>query len=460
MWRDPTFRRPLVVFALLSGVCWVVVWGWIGWFVEAEPARPSRATAAALHTAAWASLAVWATSVALFAAFSAAAWLRAASVRLAMNEPKAVFPRGMPGVVGDIARRAEALLDEARALRRDRSAARGEAEAILSAMTEAVVSVDGEGRIRVANAASARLLGLDPAKSVGEPIGGVVRTEGVADLARRAVGGEELRRQVQVPGPPARVLDVHAEPVRPSGGALLVLNDATEEAAFADMRRDFVAAASHELRTPLAIIRGCVETLLDGGLDDPPKAREFLQDIERNVRGMSALIGDLLDLGKLESKPEFVPRPCGIADVVHAAVAQHAAEAKRKGQALEVGVEEPLPHLMADAGLLERAVANILENAIRYTPAGGRVAVRARAEGASVRVEVEDTGPGIPDKDLKRIFERFYRVDRSRSRELGGTGLGLAIVKHIVALHKGEVWAESGPGRGAKFVLRLPGFGA
>lgn len=384
-------------------------------------------------------------------------WSRAATLRLALNEPKAIFPRDLDGVLGDIGRRSESLLEEARALRTDRSTIRTEADAILSSMTEGVIAVDRDGRIRVVNDAAAKLLGLGPDAARGQPIGGVVRFEGIAEAAMKAAGGDERTLRAEIPGPPPKVLEVHAEPVAQAGGAVLVLRDVTEEARYADMRRDFVAAASHELRTPIAVIRAAAETLLDGALDQPAQARQFLDSVHRQAVSMEALIKDLLDLGKLESRPDLTLRPTDVADVLAKVVAMHGEEARKRRHAVAFDAGETLPRLIADASLLERAFSNILENAVRYTPDGGRIHVRARSEGDRVRVEIEDSGAGIPEKDLKRIFERFYRVDRSRSRELGGTGLGLAIVKHVVQLHKGEVWAESGAGRGARFVVVLPG---
>lgn len=384
-------------------------------------------------------------------------WSRAVLLRLALNEPKAVPPRDLDGVLGDVARRAESLLEEARAVRRDRSTLRTEADAILSSMTEGVIAVDRDGRIRVVNAAAARLLGISASAGIGQPIGGVVRFEGIPEAALKAASGEERTVRADIPGPPARVLEVHAEPVATAGGAVLVLRDVTEEAKYADMRRDFVAAASHELRTPISVIRAAAETLLDGAMDQPATARQFLDQIHRQSVSMEALIKDLLDLGKLESRPDLTLRPTDVADVLAKVVDSQAGEAKKRRHEVALDAGGPLPRLIADASLLEHALANILENAIRYTPDGGRISIRARADGDRVRVEIEDSGNGIPEKDLKRIFERFYRVDRSRSRALGGTGLGLSIVKHVVQVHKGEVWAESGPGRGAKFVVVLPG---
>lgn len=405
----------------------------------------------------WAAAAAWLASLALFFLAFASIYVRAASLRLALNEPKAILPPDLDGVLGDIARRTGALLEESRLVQRDRSAIRTEADAILGGMTEGVVAVDREGRLRIVNAAAEIMLGLNARAAVGQPIGGVVRFEGMAEAAAKAAGGAERTIRVDIPGPPQRVLEVHAEPVAQAGGAVLVLRDISEEAKYADMRRDFVAAASHELRTPIAVIRAAAETLQDGAPVQPEESKQFLESIHRHAISMEALIKDLLDLGKLESRPDLTLRPTDVAEVLHRALATYEPEAKKRRHEISFDAPDSLPRLIADASLLERAFANIIENAVRYTPDGGKIAIRATAEGGKVRVEIEDSGLGIPEKELKRIFERFYRVDRSRSREQGGTGLGLSIVKHVVQLHKGEVWAESGAGKGAKFVVVLPG---
>ncbi|MEK7467262.1 MAG: ATP-binding protein [Planctomycetota bacterium] len=415
------------------------------------PLRESQRRIAGAAAAAWiASLAIF------FMAFSSI-HARAASLRLALNEPKAILPPDLGGVLGDIARRTAGLLEESRDVQKDRSAIRTEADAILGGMTEGVIAVDREGRLRIVNAAAAEILGLGGGTTLGQPIGGVVRFEGIAEAAARAAGGAERTIRVDIPGPPPRVLEVHAEPIPQAGGAVLVLRDVSEEAKYADMRRDFVAAASHELRTPIAVIRAAAETLQDGALEQPAQAKQFLDSIHRHALSMEALIKDLLDLGKLESRPDLTLRPTDVAQVLDRAVALHEPEAKKRRHEIKVAAADTLPRLIADASLLERAFSNIVENAVRYTPDEGKISIRVTAEGDKVRVEIEDTGAGIPEKELKRIFERFYRVDRSRSREQGGTGLGLAIVKHVVQLHKGEVWAESGAGKGAKFIVVLPG---
>ncbi|NUN49107.1 MAG: PAS domain-containing protein [Candidatus Brocadiae bacterium] len=386
-------------------------------------------------------------------------WSREAMLGLALREPKAIFPRDLSGELGFVASRLEALREERQVADRSRRAEKSEADVILSEMSDAVLSVDAQARIRLVNASAARLLGIDAAGAAGKPIGGIVRAEGIADLASRAAAGQTLSTRVETPGPPPRTLDVQARPMQDPGGAVLVLRDVTEEARFADMRRDFVAGASHELRTPLSVVKGMVETLLDGALDDRARAREFLEVIERQVKSLNNLVNDLLDLGKLESRPEFTPRVTDVPGILERVAAAWAAAAKDKEVEFRFEGDDPLPRLMADAALLERAFSNIVENALRFTPRGGTVTFRTSREGDRVRVEIRDTGPGIPETHLKRIFERFYRVDRARSREAGGTGLGLSIVKHVIGLHKGEVWAESEGGAGAVFVVRLPGFG-
>jgi two-component system phosphate regulon sensor histidine kinase PhoR len=467
MLRDPAFRAAALAVILVSGVAVGIAAMLAGASLSAshddrvrqgapaDDGAREEALRSVIRTAAIGWLATLLPS--LLALWLL--WRREAGLLLALNEPKAVFPRDMGGVMGDLARRIEDLSEKAEELEARHGAARREAEAILASMSEAVVAVDAGQRIRVANASAGRLLGFEPAQAQGQAVGSVVRAEAIAETAALASRGEARRARVDLPGPPPRVLDMQAEPIRPGGGAVLVLRDVTEEARFAEMRRDFVASASHELRTPLTVIRGTVETLLDGGLEHREKAVEFLQAMERQVRTLTALVNDMLDLGKLESRPEFAPRATDLGDVLEKAAALYEDAAKKKDLSIAVSIGDGLPGMMADPGLLERAFSNLVDNAVRYTPAGGRIEVVATGAGSWARVEIRDTGIGIPEKDLKRVFERFYRVDRSRSREAGGTGLGLAIVKHIVALHKGEVWAEGEFGKGTTIVVRLPGFG-
>ncbi|HHL39113.1 MAG TPA: PAS domain-containing sensor histidine kinase [Deltaproteobacteria bacterium] len=255
-----------------------------------------------------------------------------------------------------------------------------------------------------------------------------------------------------------RFYKVRFVPLRGDDGARLVLflQDVTEEKRVEAIKKDFVANVSHELRTPLASIKGYSETLLDGAVEDRRTLSEFLRIIDRHATRMTRLIEDLLTLSRLESQPLVMDsRPVDMGEVITASAAGFAKQAADKGIGLAVSVPPGLPTVCCDRDRIEQVLVNLLDNAIKYTPNGGSVEVSARDDGACVRVEVRDTGIGIPAGDIPRIFERFYRVDKARSRAMGGTGLGLAIVKHIIQAHDGTVSVESAPGEGSTFAFTL-----
>jgi two-component system, OmpR family, phosphate regulon sensor histidine kinase PhoR len=238
-------------------------------------------------------------------------------------------------------------------------------------------------------------------------------------------------------------------------GAVLTFQDITERRRVDEVRRDFVANASHELRTPLTSIRGFVEALEDGAIDDRDTGRRFLEKIRNHADRMAVLVSDLLELSRLESgeRPPRLERvtPEEVVDDVMGALAPLA---HLRGIELTSAVQAPA--LETDRDRLRGILENLVENALKYTPSGGHVAVSAAADQDGVRFDVSDDGPGIPPEHVPRIFERFYRVDKARSRELGGTGLGLSIVKHLAESLGGTVSVESEPGRGSRFTVRLP----
>ncbi|MDO8426880.1 MAG: ATP-binding protein [Deltaproteobacteria bacterium] len=237
---------------------------------------------------------------------------------------------------------------------------------------------------------------------------------------------------------------------------LLFLQDITEEKRVETIKKDFVANVSHELRTPLASIKGYSETLLDGGMDDKNTLKEFLRVIDRHATRMSRLIDDLLTLSKLEShQMEIVSEPVDIKEILLSTKTGFEKQARDKGIKITSRIPEGLPKALGDRDRLEQVVVNLLDNAIKYTPPGGGVSLSACASKGDIRVDVKDTGIGFPPSDIPRIFERFYRVDKARSRDLGGTGLGLAIVKHIIQGHNGRLHVESAPGKGSTFSFSL-----
>jgi two-component system phosphate regulon sensor histidine kinase PhoR len=336
---------------------------------------------------------------------------------------------------------------------------RGRMEAILSSMEDGVLAVDHRGVVTLANEALVRTLGLeDPRgrhylevirqREVGDAVEAVLRT------GTRRAEEVEIRRL-------RRVFALTAVPFpgeeKASHGALVTFHDATERRRVDEVRRDFVANASHELRTPLTSIRGFVEALEDGAVNDPSTSERFLGKIRTHADRMAALVEDLLELSRLESgeRPpqweEVVP-----AEVVEDVVASFAGLAERKQLAL-ARTDRGAPTIVTDADRLRRILENLVENAVKYTPTGGRVEVRSGPGPAGAAVlEVEDDGPGIAAQHLPRIFERFYRVDKARSRELGGTGLGLAIVRHLAEGMGTSVTVVSEPGRGTRFTVTVP----
>ncbi len=239
-------------------------------------------------------------------------------------------------------------------------------------------------------------------------------------------------------------------------GVLLFFQDTTEERRLEEIKKDFVANVSHELRTPLASIKGYSETLLDGGMEDEGTLKEFLGIIDRHATRMSRLIDDLLVLSRVEShQMSFTTERIDICEVIKSIASGFKKQARDKEVDFTLDFEEENIVVLGDGYRLEQVLVNLFDNAIKYTPKGGSVVVKTREEGIGVRVDVTDTGIGIPEGDLPRIFERFYRVDKARSRDLGGTGLGLSIVKHIVQSMNGTVSVKSRPGRGTTFTLIL-----
>lgn len=329
---------------------------------------------------------------------------------------------------------------------------------ILSSMNEGVIATDASQRILLVNDAAAQLLGFDAHGVRGKPLWQVVRADRLIKAA-----GEVLATGERKTFDPGRIAARHLEvclstyPANAKAqGLIVVVHDTTQSVRYQEMRKEFVANVSHELRTPLTVIKGFVETLRDGALQDPVKGPQYLATIERHTNQLTNLVSDLLELSKLESHAELPRRvSVDLAAVIARTVDSFMPAAQKKRQAISQNLGF-LPAVAGNPDYLERAVANLLENAIKYTPEGGKITITARSRDDSAIVEVTDNGIGIPLEDQPRIFERFYRVDRSRSREMGGTGLGLAIVKHIVQVHGGTVEVESVPGAGSTFRFKLP----
>ncbi|HEY1861175.1 MAG TPA: ATP-binding protein [Gemmataceae bacterium] len=337
---------------------------------------------------------------------------------------------------------------------------------ILSGMVEGVIALDAGQRILFANDRAAQLLEFQSPNAVGRKLWEVVRVRALQELLMRALAGPgPASDELTISGATERSLTVHAArlPGNVARGAVLVLHDTSDLRRLERVRQEFVTNVSHELKTPLSVIKACVETLLDGAADDPAYRVSFLQQISDQGERLHALILDLLSLARIESGTEvFEFRNVALESVVTACLERHGARAEAKHQVLEaIGPNGEAPggtgiSVWADEEAVSEILDNLVDNAVKYTPHGGRIKVRWNAGADQVCMEVEDSGIGIPEADLPRIFERFYRVDKARSRELGGTGLGLSIVKHLVQAMNGSITATSQVGKGTVFSVRLP----
>jgi two-component system phosphate regulon sensor histidine kinase PhoR len=368
-------------------------------------------------------------------------------------------PAEVERLAGSLNRMADQVRERMEAERR----ARSDLEAVLAGVVEGVVAVDGRERILFMNAAAARLLSVPSAVPPGGNLWESLRFPDLEQVLRAVLRGEKPgRRDAASPGKDGRTLEIAAGPLGegatadPARGAVAVLRDVTEVRRLERIRIDFVANVSHELRTPLAGVAGALETLEDAGLS-PADRRRFLDIARRNADRLRDLVADLLDLSAIEAEGDDLPRePLSLDRPARSAAASLADMASRCRVALLVEPAPPGLTVLGNARRLEQTFVNLVGNALKYTPAGGRVTVRFRTAGEEAIAEVEDTGVGVPAEALPRIFERFYRADPSRSRQMGGTGLGLAIVKHIVRAHRGRVEVRSVEGAGSTFTVILP----
>jgi len=324
-------------------------------------------------------------------------------------------------------------------------------------MVEGVVLVNGAGRLVLTNPAVRSMLRL-PAAAGDQHFLEVVRQPDIAAQLSKALTGERPSPvEVALDRDARRVFIAQAVPVarERGGGAVLVLHDITERRRADQVRRDFVANVSHELRTPLTAIRGYVEALADQ--PPPQEAQRFIEIISRHSLRMERLVRDLLRLARLDAGQETLERvDCNLAALVGAVGHDLEPSIDARAQRIELRLADDATNVMGDPAKLHDVLRNLVENASNYSPEGGTIEIRSRRNGGTVEITVADRGPGIPAADLPRIFERFYRVDRSRTRDPGGTGLGLSIVRHLVELHEGTVSAANREGGGAVITVKLP----
>ncbi len=418
--------RRIRVFAASSAL--LIAAGWIA---------TSSFELAPRHDASWLIVA----GAALLLAGASSWWLE--RVLAHPPDPRAERSSRPPGAHGEV------VLDEL-ADERDRL------ETILERMDDAVLALDQSDRITMANDAAFSLLDFDD-DDVDRPLLDAVPVPQLLELAQACQRrpNRKASAEFQLPKPPHYQVLAKAAPLKRMGGCVIVIQDVTDMRRLERMRRDFVANVSHELRTPVSVIRANAETLLDGGLGDETRAPSFVEAILRNSERLSDLMRDLLDLSRIEAgKLEIDIKPLSVHDAAHTVADSVALRAADRGVSIHNEVD-PAVQVMADRTALVQILQNLVDNAVKY--AVHDVTLRAVDSAERVRIEVEDDGPGIAPQHRQRVFERFYRVDAGRSRELGGTGLGLAIVKHASEQMRGSVGVRPGPARGSIFWVELPG---
>ena len=425
-----------------------------------------RTTARVLHTVAVASVLVGlATAPILY-------WLsrrvtrpilqmREVAGRVARGDFTEKAPARVSGELGDLATALNDMSSQLAAHIRELSEEKADLSAILAGMTEGVLVVRPDGRIRLTNKALRTPFAISE-ESVGKTVQEAFRNVSLQELVSEVIQeGDVAARELTFLTPNEHAYELSATRLQDGHGVLtgviVVFHDITRMRQFENTRKEFVANVSHELRTPLSIIKGYVETLLDEQPPDEETARQFLQTVQRHSRRLEALIADLLSISALESQQARLNfEPVSMRAAAQTVVDELARQAFERFVAVSLEIPETLPAVRADAQRLHQVLFNLLDNAIKYTPSGGHVTIQAGEKDGFIETTVADDGPGIGPEHLPHVFERFYRVDKARSRELGGTGLGLSIVKHIVQSHTGRVWAESQLEKGSTVYFTLP----
>ncbi|MFA6217820.1 MAG: ATP-binding protein [Candidatus Omnitrophota bacterium] len=363
--------------------------------------------------------------------------------------------------IGDLAQALNAMSDEIKDKIEKMNSEKAKLDLVLSSMFEGVIVTDANEKIILMNPSLRKLFFID-SNPEGKMTLEVIRNTAVEDMVGRIIAGKQqlATEEITVHAPEEIILKVNGVPIVRNNkleGAILVFHDITELRRLEKIRRDFVANVSHELRTPISSIKGYAETLLEGALDDRDNAKEFISIICQDANRLASLINDLLDLSKIESgklKMSFDALDPGVLIKKAITIIDH--QVKAKSIALKITIPQSLPKITADETRFSQVMVNLLDNAVKYSSEGATITICAQVADNALQIDISDTGIGISENDLPRIFERFYRVDKARSRELGGTGLGLSIVKHIVSAHGGQVWVKSELGSGSTFSFTIP----
>ena len=377
-----------------------------------------------------------------------------------LNEP---LPIPDSAELADLARTMNQMAAEIESRIQQAVSGRKEIESILSSMVEGVIAVDMDEKVIRINDAAGRIVSATIADATGRNLHELIRSTQFHRLFEETLqGGTTTETDISLFGLEEVTIYTRCAPLRDARdeqvGVLVVMQDVTQLRRLEHMRRDFAANVSHEIKTPLTAIKGFVETLRHTEVDDPGEAERFLEIIEKHVNRLSAIIDDLMQLSRIEQDSlgeEIFLRDCRLDALLKNAALLCQESAVARQVTIDIHCQDDLT-IAADAPLLEQAVLNLMDNAIKYSAGGGTITVTARETDTATRIAVADNGPGIPQKHIPRLFERFYRVDKARSRRIGGTGLGLAIVKHIIQAHGGDIEAASEIGKGSVFTIVLP----
>jgi len=357
--------------------------------------------------------------------------------------------------VGQLARAFNRMASQLKQMMALITAERDRMAVILAHMDDAIFVIDSNSRVTMLNRAAEKIFQISKGMALGHTFIEIVRDYELDALLQHCLTTREQQTGLVEVRPRKQLLGAIVTPFQGEPGCLVLVQDLTELRKLETIRRDFIANLSHELRTPITSLKALTETLRDGAIEEPSVAKDFLNKMNFEVDKLAQMVQEMGDLSRIESsEAPLQKRPVNIADIVVRAVERLKMLSERAGLSLETQIASGLPKVSADEDRVEQVLLNLIHNAIKFTPSGGRIDVMARIDGNNLLVSVSDTGVGISPDDLPRVFERFYKADRARAG--GGTGLGLAIAKHIVEAHGGRIWAESVEGKGSTFSLTLP----